>query len=67
MGESVVVFGAGGVGLNIIQACSLHSAYPIIAVDIYDNRLNLAKELGATHVLNSKNCDVFKEIFKIIE
>jgi len=65
MGESVVVFGAGGVGLNIIQACSLHSAYPIIAVDIFDNRLKLAKDLGATHVLNSKNCDVFNQIFKI--
>ena len=65
MGESVVVFGAGGVGLNIIQACSLHSAYPIIAVDIFDNRLNLAKDLGATHLLNSKNCDVFNQIFKI--
>ena len=40
MGESVVVFGAGGVGLNIIQACALHTAYPIIAVDLFDNRLN---------------------------
>ena len=65
MGESVVVFGAGGVGLNIIQASSLHSAYPIIAVDIFDNRLNLAKKLGATHVLNSENSDVFNEILKI--
>lgn len=65
MGESVVVFGAGGVGLNIIQACSLHSAYPIIAIDVFDNRLKLAEQLGATHVLNSRNCDVFKEIKKI--
>ncbi len=65
MGESVVVFGAGGVGLNIIQACSLHSAYPIIAVDIFENRLNLAKEFGATHLLNSKNCDVFNQILRI--
>lgn len=65
LGESVVVFGSGGVGLNIIQASSLHSAYPIIAVDIFDNRLNLAKKLGATHVLNSENSDVFNEILKI--
>ena len=55
MGQSVVVFGAGGIGLNIIQACKLNSAWPIIAVDIYDNRLNLALELGATHVINSVN------------
>ena len=61
----MVVLGAGGVGLNIIQASYLHSAYPIIAVDIFDNRLNLAKKLGATHTLNSKNSDVFNEILKI--
>ena len=65
MGESVVVFGAGGVGLNIIQACSLRSAYPIIAVDLFDNRLNLAKEMGATHVLNGKSTRIFEQISKI--
>ena len=57
IGESVVVFGAGGVGLNIVQAASLVSGYPIIAVDFYDNRLALAKSLGATHTINSKNED----------
>jgi S-(hydroxymethyl)glutathione dehydrogenase / alcohol dehydrogenase len=54
LGESVVVFGAGGVGLNIVQAASLLSAYPIIAVDLHDDRLALAKEFGATHIINSK-------------
>ena len=53
-GESVVVFGAGGVGLNIIQAAVLLSAYPIIAVDLHNERLELAKSLGATHIINSK-------------
>jgi len=53
IGESVVVFGAGGIGLNVIQAAALVSAYPIIAVDIHDNRLELAKKMGATHVINS--------------
>ena len=65
MGESVVVFGAGGIGLNIIQACSLRSAYPIIAIDLFDNRLNLAKEMGATHVLNGKNSKVFDQMKEI--
>ncbi|HEX2549550.1 MAG TPA: alcohol dehydrogenase catalytic domain-containing protein, partial [Gammaproteobacteria bacterium] len=37
IGESVVVFGAGGIGLNIIQAASLVSAYPIIAIDLHAN------------------------------
>ena len=59
--KQAVVFGAGGVGLNIIQACSLRSAYPIIAVDVFDNRLKLAKELGASHIFNSKNCNVFEK------
>lgn len=53
IGESVVVFGAGGVGLNIIQAARLAGAHPIIAVDIYENRLALARKMGATHCINS--------------
>lgn len=57
IGESVVVFGAGGVGLNIVQAASLVGAHPVIAVDLYDNRLSLAKEMGATHQVNSSRVD----------
>jgi len=57
IGESVVVFGAGGVGLNIVQAAALISAYPIIAVDLYDNRLELARTMGATHILNASRGD----------
>jgi S-(hydroxymethyl)glutathione dehydrogenase/alcohol dehydrogenase len=65
-GESVVVFGAGGVGLNIIQAAGLLSAYPIIAVDLHDGRLELAKSLGATHLINSKTQDAELAIKEII-
>ena len=54
IGESVVVFGAGGVGLNIVQAAALVGAYPVIAVDLFDNRLALAKEMGATHLVNAR-------------
>lgn len=50
-GESVVVIGAGGVGLNIIQGAALASAHPIIGVDLHANRLELARTLGATHTL----------------
>ncbi|MFX5622454.1 zinc-binding dehydrogenase, partial [Acinetobacter baumannii] len=57
LGESVVVFGAGGVGLNIIQAASLRSAYPIIAVDLHEGRLALAKQVGATHLINASQVD----------
>ena len=65
IGESVVVFGAGGIGLNVIQAASLVSAYPIIAVDIYDNRLELAKQMGATHIINSKTVNAKSAILEI--
>jgi len=42
IGEPLVVFGAGGIGLNVVQAAPLVSAYPIIAIDIFDNRLAIA-------------------------
>ena len=67
IGESVVVFGAGGIGLSVIQAAALVSANPIIAVDIFDNRLELARQMGATHVINGKTANVREEIKKIIE
>jgi S-(hydroxymethyl)glutathione dehydrogenase/alcohol dehydrogenase len=66
IGESVVVFGAGGIGLNIVQAAALVSAYPIIAIDIHDNKLKLARQMGATHVINSSNCDARHKIFDIV-
>lgn len=66
IGESVVVFGAGGVGLNIVQAASLVSAYPIIAVDLFDGRLQLAKQMGATHLINVNNDVNVKEIIQSI-
>lgn len=53
VGQSVVVVGSGGVGLNIIQAASMVSAYPIVAVDIIRGKLILAKKFGASHVFHS--------------
>jgi S-(hydroxymethyl)glutathione dehydrogenase/alcohol dehydrogenase len=66
IGESVVVFGAGGIGLNIVQAAALVSAYPIIAVDLHDDKLKLAKEMGATHVINSRETDAAEAIAAIV-
>ena len=62
IGESVVVFGSGGVGLNIVQAAALVTAHPIIAVDLFDNRLELAKQMGATHIVNAADTDAFAAI-----
>ncbi len=58
IGESVVVFGAGGVGLNVIQAAAMTTAHPIVAVDIHDNRLELARVMGATHTINSRGLEL---------
>ncbi len=66
IGESVVVFGAGGVGLNIVQAAAMVSAYPLIAVDLHDNRLELARQMGATHLINSQKSDSQQAILDII-
>jgi len=53
IGESVVVFGVGGVGLNVVQFAHLAGANPIVAVDLIDGKLDMAKARGATHTLNS--------------
>jgi len=66
MGEAVVVFGAGGIGLNIIQAAALLSASVIIAVDLFDSRLELARQLGATHTINSSRDDAEAAIKKAL-
>lgn len=59
LGHSVVIFGAGGIGLNVIQACAYSGASLIIAVDKYENRLNIAKSCGANFVLSSSGKDVW--------
>lgn len=53
-GSSLTVFGAGGVGLSGIMAGNIVGCSEVIAVDINDERLELAKQLGATHTINSK-------------
>jgi S-(hydroxymethyl)glutathione dehydrogenase/alcohol dehydrogenase len=52
IGESVVVFGVGGVGLNVVQFAELAGAHPIVGIDLVDSKLDMAKARGATHVLN---------------
>ena len=65
IGESVVVFGIGGVGLNLVQFAHLVGANPIVAVDLIDGKLEMARSRGATHCLNSgKLGDVAGEIRK---
>ena len=53
-GSVTVVFGCGGVGLNAIQGCVIAGAAMIVAVDMSDAKLEMARQFGATHVLNAK-------------
>jgi S-(hydroxymethyl)glutathione dehydrogenase/alcohol dehydrogenase len=67
VGQSVLVFGVGGVGLNIVQGAGMVSAHPIIGVDLYDPKLEMAKQFGATHCFNSNKVhDLRDEICRIV-
>jgi threonine dehydrogenase-like Zn-dependent dehydrogenase len=63
--ESVAVFGCGIVGQLTIQLARIAGAYPIIAVDLFDSRLELAKLSGATHIVNAANTDSVAAIKEI--
>ncbi len=64
-GDSVAVFGVGGVGLSSIAAASILGAYPVIAVDLKDEKLKFAKQFGATHFINASNQDPIRKIVEI--
>ena len=53
-GDSVVVFGCGGVGMNVVQMAAAAGG-SVIAVDIVDKKLEIAKQLGAQHVINASD------------
>ena len=61
-GESVVVIGAGGIGLCAISAAAVVDAYPIIVVDIDDAKLAFARRMGATHTVNAKAVDAVQAV-----
>ncbi|MGW6902196.1 NAD(P)-dependent alcohol dehydrogenase [Streptomyces sp. NPDC054919] len=61
-GASVVIIGAGTVGLAAVMAAKVAGAGPVIAVDIVPERLDLARELGATHIVNAKEEDTAARI-----
>ena len=67
IGESVVIFGAGGVGLNLVQFAALAGGHPIVAVDLLDHKLDMARARGATHSINgAKVSDVAGAIRDIV-
>jgi Zn-dependent alcohol dehydrogenase len=63
--ESVAVFGVGGVGLCAVAAAQIVGAYPIIAVDLSDDKLAFAERFGATHGVNATDGDPVKAIHEL--
>jgi S-(hydroxymethyl)glutathione dehydrogenase/alcohol dehydrogenase len=61
-GQTVAVFGCGGVGLSIAQGARIGGARQIIAVDQFDSKLEMAKGVGATHTVNSTHDDPVKAV-----
>jgi Zn-dependent alcohol dehydrogenase len=61
-GQSMVVVGAGGIGLCAISAAAVVDAHPIIAIDVSDQKLEFARRFGATDVINSKKIDPIERI-----
>ena len=61
-GSTCLVIGCGGVGLNVVQGCAIAGARMIIAADILDNKLEMAKTFGATHTINSKSGDLVAQV-----
>jgi 6-hydroxycyclohex-1-ene-1-carbonyl-CoA dehydrogenase len=66
-GDTVAVVGCGGVGLNVVQ-CAAAAGATVIAVDLNDARLDLARQLGASHAMNPAKLDrVDKEVRKLTD
>lgn len=65
-GQSMAIFGMGGIGLCALSAAAVSGCVPLIAVDIRPEKLALAKQMGATHALNGAECDPVAEIAKLV-
>ena len=66
IGQSVVVFGIGGVGVNIVQSAALASANPIVAVDIVASKLDWARRFGATDAFDANSPDLAQKIREVV-
>ncbi|MCG9766866.1 zinc-binding dehydrogenase, partial [Vibrio alginolyticus] len=65
-GDTVFIAGAGPVGMSALLTAQLYSPSKLIMCDMDENRLKMAKELGATHVVNPASGDVAKQVFDIV-
>ncbi|ABR46817.1 Alcohol dehydrogenase, zinc-binding domain protein [Alkaliphilus metalliredigens QYMF] len=67
LGDTVVIFGTGCIGLMTIISCKAKGAAKIIVVDILENRLEVAKKVGATDTINAKEVNVLKKIQELTD
>jgi len=66
-GESIAVFGLGGIGLSALMATKLYQFSTVIAVDVNDEKLSMAKDFGATHTVNSSSVDPIPRIRELTD
>ena len=66
-GDAVVIVGAGPIGLAVLLTAQFYTPATIIMVDVDDNRLQVARSLGATHTINSQQEDAVKQVFALTE
>lgn len=67
IGSSIAILGCGGVGLSALMAAKISGCSTIIALDLNESRLEMAKELGATHTINGKTDDILETILAITD
>lgn len=65
LGDTVVVLGAGAIGLVTLLACKAYGATDVIVVDVIEKRLEAAKKLGASHVINARNENAIQKIAEL--
>lgn len=66
-GQSIAVFGAGGIGLNVLQGAALVNAHPIVAVDVHSEKLTFASRFGATHTIDPGKTPVDEALKEITQ
>jgi S-(hydroxymethyl)glutathione dehydrogenase/alcohol dehydrogenase len=66
IGQSLVLFGCGGIGLGVVLGARLAGAYPIVAVDLFPHKLAKAREIGATHPINSRETEAGEAVRDIV-
>lgn len=66
-GDSIAIFGLGGIGLSALVTTQFYACSKVIAVDIEDSKLDIARDFGATHLINPMKQDPLAEIKKLTE